>query len=96
MKKRIHSISYDEDLKQELKNPAFRAAFEAGQKRLKIAYQIALARQKAKMTQKEMAKKLKISQSTIARIESGGQNLTMSTLEKLAKVCGKNLRIDFI
>ena len=96
MKKRIPYTSYDEDLQQELKNPKFRAAYEIAGKRLEIAYEIAFLRQKSRLTQKELAKKLKISQSTIARIEHGGQNLTIETLFKISQVFGKKLQINFV
>jgi ribosome-binding protein aMBF1 (putative translation factor) len=95
-KKRIPYSSFDDDLREELKNPKFRAAFEKAGERVETAYAIVEMRHKAKMTQKELAKKMKVSQSVVARIEQGSQNLTISTLMKLAGVCGKKLKIKFI
>ncbi len=42
-------------------------------------------RRQAGLTQKEMAKKLKISQPTLARLESAGQNTTLGTLSQLCR-----------
>lgn len=52
-------------------------------------------RKKAGLTQKELAKHLKTSQSVIARMEAGKQNFTISTLVKIAFIFNKKLHIDF-
>lgn len=52
-------------------------------------------RKKAGLTQKELAERLKTSQSVIARMERGKQNLTVGTLLKIAVIFRKNLQIDF-
>jgi DNA-binding XRE family transcriptional regulator len=94
-KKRVPYVSFDKYLKEELKNPKFREAFERAGERLEIVYAIAEMRNKARLTQKEMAKKLKMSQSAVARIEQGGQNLTLGTLWKIADCFGKKLKVKF-
>jgi len=88
--------SFSEELKNDLKDPKFRAAFEKTGERFEAAYAILEMRHKAKLTQKELAKKMKVSQSVVARIEQGSQNLTIGTLMKLAGVCGKRLKIKFV
>ena len=95
-KTRPPHISFTEELKRDLKDPKFRAAFEKAGERIEAAYAITEMRHKAKMTQKELAKKMKVSQSVVARIEQGSQNLTIGTLMKLANVCGKKLKIKFV
>ena len=90
-KKRIPYSSYDKDLKQELKDPLFRAKYEVAGKRIEAAYAILEMRHKAKLTQTQLAKKMKVKQSLIARLESGTQNPTLLTLHSLAEACGKNL-----
>ena len=40
------------------------------------------------MTQKALAKRMKVKQSTISRIEKADANLTLGTLEKLARIFG--------
>lgn len=95
-KKYIPYSSFDDDLQEELKNPSFRAKYELAGERIRAAYAILEMRHKAKLTQKEFAKKMKVSQSVIARIEQGGQNLTIGTLVKLAHACGKKFKMEFV
>lgn len=47
------------------------------------------------MSQVELAKKIGTTQSNIARMESGQQNFTTNTLQKLARVFNKKLKIAF-
>lgn len=94
-KKRVPHASFDEYLKKELEDPAFRAAFEKAGERFETAYAIVEMRHKAKLSQKAMAGKLKISQGSLSRIEQGGQNLTLATLHKIAELFGKRVKIRF-
>ncbi len=48
------------------------------------------------MTQAELAKKIGTKQSNIARMEAGNQNFSIETLQKIASVLGKNLKVEFI
>lgn len=95
-KKYIPYSSFDDDLKEELKNPSFRAKYKKAGERIEAAYSILEMRHKAKLTQKELAKKMKVSQSVIARIERGSENLTIATLSKLATACGKKFKFKFV
>ncbi|MFC1613401.1 helix-turn-helix domain-containing protein [Patescibacteria group bacterium] len=85
--KKIKSLpSFDEDLKEKLKNTEFKEGFALASKRLELAYEIMAARKKAKMSQIEFAKKLRTSQSFVARVENGNQNLTIDVLIRMADV----------
>lgn len=95
MAKPFH-FSWHNHLKEELKDPKFRVAFEKEREKLRISYEIVVLRHKAKLSQKQLAKKLKISQSAIARIESGEQNLTIETLMKIGSVFGKKIKVKFV
>lgn len=64
--------------------------------KLIIGIQIKKWRQRAGFTQKELAKKLKTTQSTIARMESGRQNFCIQTLVALAFVLERKLHIKFL
>lgn len=78
--------SFDDDLKDKLKNPKFKKGFDLAFKRWDLAHEIMTARRKAKMTQIEFAKKLETSQSFVARAENGDQNLTLDVLMRMADV----------
>lgn len=85
--KKIKSLPcFQEGLREKLKNPEFKEGFDLASKRLDLAYEITEARKKAKMTQIEFAKKLRTSQSFVARVENGNQNLTIDVLMRMADV----------
>lgn len=53
-------------------------------------------RKKAGMSQADLAKKLKTTQSVVARIEMGKQNLTLQSLVKISFILGKKLHVRFL
>jgi len=54
------------------------------------------ARLEAGLTQAELAQLMRTTQSTIARLETGGRHPNLTTLEMLAKVTGKRLEVRFV
>lgn len=56
-----------------------------------IGERIADLRESQGLTQTDLAKKIKTTQSAIARIESGKQNISAEMLAKISKALGKNL-----
>lgn len=56
-----------------------------------IGTRIADVRETLGLTQSDLAKKLKTTQSAIARIESGRQNVSADMLKRISKALGKNL-----
>lgn len=64
--------------------------------KLIIGMQIKKWRQRARFTQKELAKKLKTTQSVIARIEAGKQNLSIRVLVHIAVALSRKLHIKFL
>lgn len=58
---------------------------------LKLGAFIKKLREEKGMTQEEFAEALKTSQSAVARIESGNQNLTIEHLEKMGKVLDRSV-----
>ncbi len=56
-----------------------------------IGSRITLVRESAGLTQSDLAKKIKTTQSAIARIESGKQNISTDMIKKISKALNKNL-----
>ena len=83
-------------LKENLKDSEFQKYFNEHGKQLEIAYQILQLRKKKKMSQIQLAKKIGTNQSNIARMESGQQNFTTNTLNKIALAFECDLKIDFV
>ena len=94
-KKTIKATDFDDVLREELKDPEFKKWFDYYGKQLEIAYGILQMRKKQGMSQRELAKKIGTTQSNIARMESGQQNFTVETLNKIAGIFNKNLKILF-
>ena len=61
-----------------------------------IGHEIAKLRHEKAMTQAELARKLGTTQSSIARMEKGRQNLTVRTLVKIGIVFGRKLEVAFL
>ena len=59
-----------------------------------IAGKIKAVRKQKGLTQSELAKKLKISQQVISRIESGGENISLLTLKKIVVSLGAKLQLE--
>ncbi len=99
MKKRYKKIiypSFERYLSQQMKNKAFRKAYEEESRRIEIAYRILQLRKKQKLSQKELAQKLNTTQSVVARMEAGQQNFTTDTLQKIASVFRREIKIEFV
>ena len=78
-----------------LKDPKFRKAVEETRLEYEIARAIILARVEKKMTQKELARKLKTKQSVISRIENAQTTPSLSFLKRLASVFNTELKVEF-
>jgi DNA-binding XRE family transcriptional regulator len=86
-----------EDLEKEfLKTPAMRRSYEKGVESLLVAHKIADLRERAHMTQAELAKKLHTKQQVISRLEQDKYKPSYNTLEKIARVFGKRIEINFV
>lgn len=88
--------NYNHYLTQQIKNPKFKKAFDDEMLRLKIAYQILELRHTRKLTQKELAKKIGTTQSVVARIEQGHENITVDRLDAIAHILGMRVRVEFV
>lgn len=89
--------TFQEHLKDELKNPEFRKHFEEERRALALAIKIVSLRQKNGWTQKDFAKAMGTSQQAVSRIESGEyEGFTLKTLEKIAEATRTRLKIDFL
>ena len=86
-----------EDFEKEfLKTPALRRAYERGVETLLVSHKIADLRERAHMSQAELAKKLHTKQQVVSRMEQDKYKPSLTTLEKIAHVFGKRLEINFI
>lgn len=78
-----------------LKNPKFKKIVEKLEPEYQLARSIILNRVKRGLTQEQLARKMKTSQSAIARVESGCYLPSLSFLKRLSKALQARLNICF-
>lgn len=84
-------------LRDELKDPEFKAHYQEEKQALKMAIKIAELREKKGLSQQQLAKLMGTSQQAISRIESGEyEGFTLKTLEKIAEATGMRVKIEFV
>jgi ribosome-binding protein aMBF1 (putative translation factor) len=88
-------IPVREAARQWLKDPAFRAEYEALEGELALASALIEARGRAGMTQAQVAEAMGTTQAVIARLEGGRVKPSTRTLERFAKATGTRLCIRF-
>ena len=77
-----------------MKEPGFKAGYDALESEFVLASMLIEARTKAHLSQAEVAERMGTSQSTIARLESGAAKPTLSTLERFAEATGTRVRVS--
>ncbi|HXD44813.1 MAG TPA: helix-turn-helix transcriptional regulator [Pseudolabrys sp.] len=77
--------------KKWMKDPDYRRAYEA----LEEEFALISARARAGLSQAELAKRMKTTQSAIARLESGRAKPSTRTLQRFAEATGHRLKISF-
>ena len=96
MSKKIKT-NYDVWREENMKDPEFRRLYKEEEAKFSVSQKIRRLRKKLGMTQQSLAKKVKTTQSAIARIESADyEGHSLSKLEEIAKALGVALVIDFI
>src|SRR3989338_2301878 len=82
-----------EIFKKSSRSGSFKDAYNEELVRLKLAHQIKKIRIQNNLTQKTVAVKAQMSQSVIARIESGTHSFSLGTLNRIAKVFKKEVEL---
>lgn len=74
----------------------FADKFEEGYYYLKLGVILKQARERAGITQDELARKLNIKRTAITRIENHSEDIRLSILEKYANALGKKVQINLV
>lgn len=81
--------------KRFMKDPEYRREYDALEEEFALILEVAKARKRAGLSQTELARRMKTTQSTIARLESGRGLPSTRTLGRFAKATGHRLKISF-
>lgn len=82
------------DIKKEwMKNPEFVKEYEALAPEFAVAGQLIRARTQAGMTQAQVAERMQVTQSRVAKME-GGINVSVEALQRYAEATGTTLTIS--
>ena len=77
------------------RDPAYRAGYDALDEEFQLARVLIEARTRAGLSQTQLARRMKTSQSYVARIEGGKIKPSTDALERFAQATGTRLRISF-
>lgn len=88
-------MTFDERLERDLKDPKFKAEWDALEPEFQIAEMIIKARIEQSLTQQQLAEKAGLGQASLSRIETGKVSPDIATLQKIAHAVGKKLLLRF-
>ena len=79
--------------KEAFRRPGVRKAYVEMQPEFQIIRALIISRNKKGMTQRRLAQKIGITQSSLARFETGGTNPTLSFIKKITNGLGLKLLV---
>jgi transcriptional regulator with XRE-family HTH domain len=90
----MKKTNFDLYLEEQLKDPEFAERFERAGEAWDVALQIAALREKAGLSQKDLARKLKTTQQQISRLESPDyEGHSLSMLRRVASALHARVRV---
>ena len=96
MDSKMKKTNFDRYLEEQLKDPDFAQRFERAGEAWDVAVQLAALRQKAGLSQRGLARKLKTSQQNISRLESPSyEGHSLAMLRRVADALGATVRVTF-
>ena len=92
----MKSTNFDKYLSEQIKDTEFAARFEQAGEAWDIALQLTALREKAGLSQKEVARRLNTSQQHISRLESPSyEGHSLSNLRRLAAALNARVKLTF-
>ena len=90
----MKKTNFDIYLEEQLKDPAFAKRFKKAGEAWNVALQIAHLRERAGLSQKDLARKLRTSQQQISRLESPSyEGHSLSMLRRVAAALGATVHV---
>ncbi len=94
--KKNKETNFDIFLDEQLRDPRFAERFERAGEAWDVAIQIVAMREKAGLTQAQLARRVGTTQQQISRLEGAGyEGHSLSMLRRIAKVLHARVRVTF-
>jgi len=88
--------TFRQDLKNRLKDPQFKKAWEESEAEYQISRALIAARVNRNISQRELAKKANTTQAVISRLESMSANPSIGLIQKIASALNLKLKIQLV
>lgn len=88
--------NFRETLNEQLRDPEFKAEWDALEPERQIMRAIVEGRDEQALTQKQLSEMTGITQADISRFENGTGNPSLRTLKRLAEGLGMSLKLEFV
>ena len=88
--------NFNDYLSQKMKDPAFKAEYDALEPEFSIIQAMIDARKASGLTQQQLAEKTGIAHADISKLENGSANPSLRTLRRLAAGMGMQLKLEFV
>ena len=84
---------FDDYLEESLSSPSFRAAFEDSEERSRVLGALVRLRKTMKLSQTEVARRMRTTQSSVSDLENGKTDPLLSTLQRYARAVTGRVRV---
>lgn len=92
----MRKTNFDRFLEEQLRDPDFAERFKRAGEAWDVALQLAALRERAGLSQKDLAARLKTTQQQISRLESPGyESHSLSMLRRVARALNAHVRVIF-
>lgn len=92
----MKTYTFRQHLKESLKDPVFRKAWEESEAEYQISRVLISARLERKISQRELARRANTTQAVISRLESMSANPSVGLIQKIALALNLKLKIQLV
>lgn len=85
--------TWDEVRRERMSDPAAQAGYEAARRAFELGERVRALREAQGMSQAELARRMGTSQPAVARLEAGGVEPSIETLDRVSRALGSRLTI---
>lgn len=91
----MNRLAWSELRAERLAAPGVRGAYDTAARAFRLGEEVRRLRAARGLSQHELAKRMGVSQSAVARLEAGGVEPRLSTLDRVAQALSVELEVQF-